>query len=124
MEYRIVSREEYIANEQEIVRKEIEYENECYKLRLKMFGPLEKVRMAYVNFNTNYEHYDLIKLTIRKNGRKRSITGIVCGAMVTDDGEIRPSLRGKNYPTDSEIVSIEVLKKAMDMTKQEIYENS
>ena len=124
MEYRIVSREEYLANERQIERKEEEYEREIAKLRREMFGPLEKVRMAYVNFNTNYEHYDLIKLTIRKNGRKRSITGIVCGAMVTDEGEIRPSLRGKNYPTDAEIVSIEVLKKAMDMTKQEIYENS
>ena len=124
MEYRIVSREEYLANERQIERKEEEYEREIAKLRREMFAPLEKVRMAYVNFNTNYEHYDLIKLTIRKNGRKRSITGIVCGAMVTDEGEIRPSLRGKNYPTDAEIVSIEVLKKAMDMTKQEIYENS
>ena len=43
---------------------------------------------------------------------------------VTDKGEIRPNLRGKTYPSDAEIVTIEVLKKALDLTKQEIYENS
>ena len=124
MEFRTVSREEYLANEREIERKEAEYEREIAKLRRKMFAPLEKIRIAYVNFNTNYEHFDLIKMTISKNGRKRSIKGIVCGVAVTDKGEIRPNLRGKTYPSDAEIVTIEVLKKALDMTKQEIYENS
>ena len=124
MEYRTISREEYLANEREIERKEEEYEKTIAKLRREMFAPLEKIRIAYVNFGTTYEHYDLIKLTYRKNGRKRSIKGIVCGVMVTKDAEIRPDLRGKNYPKDAEIVSIEVLKKAMEMDVQEIYENS
>lgn len=124
MEYRTISREEYLANEREIECKEEEYERAIAKLRREMFAPLEKIRIAYVNFGTIYEHYDLIKLTYQKNGRKRSIKGIVCGVMVTDDAEIRPNLRGKNYPKDAEIISIEVLKKAMEMDEQEIYENS
>lgn len=124
MKYRIISREEYLANEREIERKEEEYERAIKKLRREMFAPLEKIRMAYVNFGTDYEHYDLIKLTYCKNNRKRSIKGIVCGVVVRDDGEIRPNLRGKSYPSDAQIVSIEVLKKALDMDEHEIYENS
>lgn len=124
IEYRIISREEYIANEREIERKEKEYERAIAKLRHEMFDQLEKIRMAYVNFGTEYEHYDLIRLTFIKNNHKRSIEGIVCGVMVTEYGEIRPNLRGKNYPSDAQILSIEVLKKALDMNKQEIYENS
>ena len=124
LEYRIISREEYLANEREIARKEEEYERAIAKLRHEMFYQLEKIRMAYVNFSTEYEHYDLIRLTYIKNNHKRCITGIVCGVMVTEDGEIRPDLRGKNYPTDAQILSIEVLKKALDMDFQEVYENS
>lgn len=124
LEYRIISREEYLANEREIERKEEEYERAIAELRREMFSPLEKIRMAYVNFCTDYDHYDLIRLTYIKNKRKRSIKGIVCGVEVMDDGEIRPSLRGKSYPSDAQILSIEVLKKALDMDKSEIYENS
>jgi len=124
IEYRIVTREEYLANEREIERKEKEYERAIAKLRREMFGPLEKIRMAYVNFGTEYNHYDLIKITYINNNHKRSITGIVCGVMVTKDGDIRPNLSRKSYPIDAQILSIDVLKRALDMDLQDVYENS
>ena len=112
VEDRRVCVEEYLRSLKEREIMEEIYDEEVEKLHKKMFGRFEEIEMAYINSNTPYNYGDKIRLiTLRASGRKRKIEATVCGVVVDKNGGIRPDLRGKSYPCDEEILSIEVLER-------------
>lgn len=110
IEDRQVSTEEYLRSieDEKIAKKK--FKKKVERLKKKMLGKFETIRVAYINTNTLYSKGDKISLiTRRASGRKRKIEDRVCGVKVLKNGEIRPDIYDKDYPDDEEILSIEVL---------------
>lgn len=110
IEDRVISVEEYLAMQAELKREKKIFEEKIAQMEKEFYAKYDAKKSAYINLNTPYGDEDTIRLVTRRaSGRKRVIEGNVCGVHITDEGEIRPSIRWKPYPMNEPIISIEVL---------------